>query len=96
MEKSPYPDRILAHANLGVTDLAELKKRTLTNLYNQRPAWLADAHPALDAAMAAAYGLRLTAGPTIRPQSLTTKYLRVCWRSTMSGRRGRELAFGLA
>ena len=91
MEKSQYPDRILAHANLGVTDLAELKKRTLTNLYNQRPAWLADMHAALDAA----YGLRLTAGPTIRPQSLTTKYLRVCWSSTMSGRRGRELAFGL-
>ena len=30
--------------------------RTLTNLYNQRPAWLADAHAALDAAVAAAYG----------------------------------------
>ena len=37
-------------------DLAELKKRTLTNLYNQRPVWLADAHAALDAAVAAAYG----------------------------------------
>ena len=35
---------------------AELKKRTLTNLYNQRPAWLANAHQALDAAVAAAYG----------------------------------------
>ena len=29
---------------------------TLTNLYNQRPAWLAQAHAALDAAVAAAYG----------------------------------------
>jgi hypothetical protein len=28
----------------------------LTNLYNQRPAWLAQAHDALDAAVAAAYG----------------------------------------
>jgi hypothetical protein len=28
----------------------------LTNLYNQRPAWLAQAHEALDAAVAAAYG----------------------------------------
>ena len=34
----------------------DLKKRTLTNLYNQRPAWLANAHAALDAAVAAAYG----------------------------------------
>ena len=33
-----------------------LKKRTLTNLYNERPAWLANAHAALDAAVCAAYG----------------------------------------
>ena len=33
-----------------------LKKRTLTNLYNARPQWLADAHAALDAGVAAAYG----------------------------------------
>jgi hypothetical protein len=35
---------------------AKLTKRTLTNLYNERPAWLAHAHAALDAAVAAAYG----------------------------------------
>ena len=34
----------------------ELRKRTLTNLYNTRPQWLSDAHAALDAAVAAAYG----------------------------------------
>jgi type II restriction/modification system DNA methylase subunit YeeA len=34
----------------------ELKKRTLTNLYNARPAWLANAHATLDAAVLAAYG----------------------------------------
>ena len=34
----------------------ELRKRTLTNLYNARPQWLADAHATLDAAVAAAYG----------------------------------------
>ena len=34
---------------------AQLKKRTLTNLYNQRPAWLALAHQKLDEAVAAAY-----------------------------------------
>ena len=33
-----------------------LRKRTLTNLYNDHPQWLADAHAALDAAVAAAYG----------------------------------------
>ena len=33
-----------------------LRKRTLTNLYNARPQWLADAHAALDAAVAGAYG----------------------------------------
>ena len=33
-----------------------LKKRTLTNLYNARPQWLADAHEALDDAVATAYG----------------------------------------
>jgi type II restriction/modification system DNA methylase subunit YeeA len=35
---------------------AELKKRTLTNLYNDRPMWLQLAHTKLDAAVAAAYG----------------------------------------
>jgi len=35
---------------------ARLKQRTLTNLYNQRPAWLAACHAKLDAAVAAAYG----------------------------------------
>ncbi len=35
---------------------AKLAKRTLTNLYNERPAWLANAHAKLDAAVAAAYG----------------------------------------
>jgi type II restriction/modification system DNA methylase subunit YeeA len=48
-----YPDRILpkdeAAANV-------LKTRTLTNLYNQRPQWLANAHAALDEAVADAYG----------------------------------------
>ncbi len=35
---------------------AELKKRTLTHLYNARPAWLAQAHVTLDRAVWAAYG----------------------------------------
>jgi len=47
-----YPDRIVA--KLGHE--ADLKKRTLTNLYNTRPAWLDNIHKDLDAAVAAAYG----------------------------------------
>jgi len=35
---------------------AKLAKRTLTNLYNERPTWLDLAHKKLDAAVAAAYG----------------------------------------
>lgn len=56
MERSPYPDRIEPRPGLNEQDLKALQKRTLTNLYNQRPAWLAQAHAALDAAVAAAYG----------------------------------------
>jgi hypothetical protein len=35
---------------------AQLKKRTLTNLYNERPTWLDLAHKKLDTAVFAAYG----------------------------------------
>ena len=35
----------------------ELGRRTLTNLYNERPQWLADAHAELDSEVADAYGL---------------------------------------
>ena len=52
MDHSPYPDRIVARPGFE----KELAQRTLTNLYNQRPAWLAQAHVTLDAAVAAAYG----------------------------------------
>ena len=34
----------------------ELRRRTLTNLYNQRPTWLENIHARLDAAVAEAYG----------------------------------------
>ncbi|KCZ92606.1 hypothetical protein HHI_11521 [Hyphomonas hirschiana VP5] len=48
-----YPDRILP-VDERAADI--LKKRTLTNLYNERPAWLDHAHRDLDRAVAAAYG----------------------------------------
>lgn len=48
-----YPDRILPKDDKAAVTL---KTRTLTNLYNQRPAWLDHAHRALDLAVAEAYG----------------------------------------
>jgi type II restriction/modification system DNA methylase subunit YeeA len=48
-----YPDCILPKDEAAAR---VLKQRTLTNLYNERPRWLANAHLNLDAAVAAAYG----------------------------------------
>ena len=48
-----YPERPVPRDESAAK---ELRKRTLTNLYNARPQWLADAHAALDNAVAAAYG----------------------------------------
>lgn len=48
-----YPDRLVP---VDARAAALLKTRTLTHLYNARPAWLAEAHRDLDAAVAAAYG----------------------------------------
>ena len=48
-----FPKRAVARDE---TAKKELRKRTLTNLYNARPQWLEDAHAALDAAVAEAYG----------------------------------------
>jgi hypothetical protein len=48
-----YPDRVLPKDEKAAE---VLKKRTLTNLYNQRPAWLDGAHARLDRAVADAYG----------------------------------------
>jgi type II restriction/modification system DNA methylase subunit YeeA len=48
-----FPDRVLPVDENAITIL---KNRTLTNLYNERPSWLANAHADLDAAVAAAYG----------------------------------------
>lgn len=48
-----YPDRLLPKDDKAAK---ELKKRTLTNLYNARPAWLDHAHKRLDEAVVEAYG----------------------------------------
>jgi type II restriction/modification system DNA methylase subunit YeeA len=52
-----YPDRILPKDEAAAQ---VLKARTLTNLYNERPAWLDNAHRALDEAVAEAYGWKAT------------------------------------
>ena len=49
-----YPQRPVPRDDAAVT---ALKTRTLTSLYNASPQWLVDAHAALDAAVATAYGL---------------------------------------
>jgi type II restriction/modification system DNA methylase subunit YeeA len=46
-----FPDRIVP---IKAND--ELRRRTLTNLYNAKPTWLANAHRVLDEAVGAAYG----------------------------------------
>ena len=51
-EKAGFPQRPVAKPGFE----ADLKKRTLTNLYNARPAWLDLAHKTLDQAVATAYG----------------------------------------
>jgi type II restriction/modification system DNA methylase subunit YeeA len=48
-----YPNRILPK---DIVAAVTLRERTLTNLYNQHPQWLVDAHRDLDTAVAAAYG----------------------------------------
>lgn len=48
-----YPDRILPIDDEAAN---QLKKRTLTNLYNERPNWLINLHNKLDEAVANAYG----------------------------------------
>ena len=48
-----FPKRAVARSEAAEK---ELRKRTLTKLYNARPQWLDDAHAALDASVAAAYG----------------------------------------
>jgi hypothetical protein len=51
-EQAGFPKRPVAKPGHE----AELKKRTLTNLYNAKPAWLVNAHQVLDKAVAKAYG----------------------------------------
>ena len=53
LEEPGYPKHPIPR---NQTAAQALKTRTLTTLYNTRPPWLTNAHTALDAAVAAAYG----------------------------------------
>jgi hypothetical protein len=53
---NPGGRRHLPPSSCAIASAAKLKKRTLTNLYNERPAWLGLAQKKLDVAAAAAYG----------------------------------------
>ncbi|MDD4891657.1 MAG: hypothetical protein PHU85_17195 [Phycisphaerae bacterium] len=61
----PEPARALIRQSAIMARAAQhpqLKKRTLTNLYNERPTWLRLAHKKLDAAVLAAYAAADPAG----------------------------------
>jgi len=49
----------------------QLKKRTLTNLYNERPTWLDLVHRKLDEAVSAAYGW----APDLKDEQILAKLL---------------------
>ncbi len=72
----------------GATE-AELKKRTLTNLYNARPTWLANAHDQLDRAVLAAYGW-----PTALSEEEILKNLLALNLERSEGKQGRSLPEG--
>jgi hypothetical protein len=54
---------------------AELKKRRLTNLYNQLPTWLQNAHVALDRAVWAAYGWEDAEPATVPEDTILSRLL---------------------
>mgnify|MGYP003288196122 CR=1 FL=1 len=63
-----YPDRILPKDEAAAL---VLKTRTLTNLYNERPAWLENAHRVSNEAVAEAYGWK----PDMSDDEMLTKLL---------------------
>jgi type II restriction/modification system DNA methylase subunit YeeA len=56
---------------------AELKKRTLTNLYNENPTWLQNAHRELDQAVLAAYGWPRVPDNDIPDQDILARLLQL-------------------
>jgi hypothetical protein len=62
----------------AVAKHSQLKKRTLTNLYNERPTWLKLAHEKLDRAVLAAYA-------ATDPQGGWSEDWAEVWRDTGAG-----------
>lgn len=59
---------------------SRLKKRTLTNLYNERPTWLRIAHEKLDRAVLAAYA-------TVDPEGKWSEDWAEVWTETGAGQK---------
>jgi type II restriction/modification system DNA methylase subunit YeeA len=68
----------------GATE-AELKKRTLTNLYNARPQWLRNAHAALDRAVWDAYGWDDPDPATVEEDTILSRLLALNLERTNTG-----------
>lgn len=73
--------RLIRHSAIMAAAAADpnLKKRTLTNLYNQRPAWLGLAHLELDRAVLAAYR-------AVDPEGTWDESWAELWQETGAGR----------
>lgn len=73
---NPVAEAIAATARdlIDKRENALVSGRSLTNLYNERPTWLADAHTKLDSAVAAAYGW-MDWGPGLADEVILTRLL---------------------
>ncbi|MEP7452738.1 DNA methyltransferase [Phyllobacterium sp. SB3] len=56
VEIDPDQGMSVVHDAIDTVATSEVKRRTLTKLYNEKPSWLITLHERLDAAVAAAYG----------------------------------------
>ena len=72
IDGSAFPARFMPRPGYE----SDLKRRTLTNLYNERPTWLANAHEELDLAVARAYGWK-DYSPKMTDEEVLSRLLRV-------------------
>jgi hypothetical protein len=70
---------------------SDLKSRTLTNLYNARPEWLANAHRTLDEAVFSAYGWPLEVdGKALTTQEILARLLALNHQRAAAASPGKE------
>jgi type II restriction/modification system DNA methylase subunit YeeA len=73
------------------TSESDLKSRTLTNLYNARPEWLANAHRTLDEAVFSAYGWPLEVdGKALTTQEILARLLALNHQRAAAASPGKE------